>query len=366
MTETGYGHILRGTICQDFSISDDSEGYALIVVCDGHGSQKHFRSDRGSKMAACIFHDIVKEMYSESHEELCELASNGNRRELEFIACHLVRNLIFRWREAVKNDIGSSDCIAQFDEKEIAATDPKILEKYRCGKYDVYSAYGTTFIAACMTGDLCFGIQIGDGDLSAMDNEGRFRRLVPDDPKCSPPPSTTSLCDDDAFGNARVSVCLRADADFPMAIFACSDGVIDSFSDDYARHSVFLRMVHEKSNDPDFEANTRWYLREKLSKEGSRDDVSLAGIVICDLHDSRKELNNEVSASESIAADSLDGTANAEVINELANGSDFDSGDAKDETSANCNGDSNETPVSEVSLNQSTDSADVDVGKNGE
>ena len=49
----GQSHINDGTECQDFTELDiNGDKYAFAAVADGHGSKKHFRSDRGSQFAA--------------------------------------------------------------------------------------------------------------------------------------------------------------------------------------------------------------------------------------------------------------------------------------------------------------------------
>lgn len=51
-TSIGASHIKKGTVCQDFSASVETEKYKLAVVSDGHGGADYFRSDRGSRFAA--------------------------------------------------------------------------------------------------------------------------------------------------------------------------------------------------------------------------------------------------------------------------------------------------------------------------
>jgi hypothetical protein len=47
----GASHIKEGKVCQDFAVSSYAEKYAVAIVCDGHGGERYFRSDTGSRFA---------------------------------------------------------------------------------------------------------------------------------------------------------------------------------------------------------------------------------------------------------------------------------------------------------------------------
>ena len=48
----GESHKATGKVCQDHSLTCSVEGLTMAVVCDGHGGERYFRSDIGSKFAA--------------------------------------------------------------------------------------------------------------------------------------------------------------------------------------------------------------------------------------------------------------------------------------------------------------------------
>ena len=57
----GESHKADDKPCQDASFSavyDDR--LAIAIVCDGHGGERYFRSDVGSRMATEVIHDAVK------------------------------------------------------------------------------------------------------------------------------------------------------------------------------------------------------------------------------------------------------------------------------------------------------------------
>ena len=59
----GAGHIKDKKPCQDYSIAWQSKdsGSVVLIVCDGHGSDTYVRSDIGSRLAAQITLEAVKE-----------------------------------------------------------------------------------------------------------------------------------------------------------------------------------------------------------------------------------------------------------------------------------------------------------------
>ena len=57
----GASHIEGNLPCQDSCLSVSRDGYKLICVCDGHGGNDYFRSDRGSALATEIFASCVDE-----------------------------------------------------------------------------------------------------------------------------------------------------------------------------------------------------------------------------------------------------------------------------------------------------------------
>ena len=56
----GASHIASGKPCQDYSLSYNENGLQIVVVCDGHGGNTYFRSDVGSKLAAEVTVELLK------------------------------------------------------------------------------------------------------------------------------------------------------------------------------------------------------------------------------------------------------------------------------------------------------------------
>lgn len=51
----GYSHLLSNKECQDSSISWRGKKYSAVIISDGHGGEKYFRSAKGSEIIDLFF-----------------------------------------------------------------------------------------------------------------------------------------------------------------------------------------------------------------------------------------------------------------------------------------------------------------------
>jgi len=183
----------------------------------------------------------------------------------------LAANIIYRWREKIAEDYQ----LEPFSETELALLSPKELAASQ--KEDGWvSAYGTTLIAAVRATNFWFGLHIGDGKCVSVNADGTTAQPIPWDDKCFLN-VTTSLCDAQALSSFRSVFSTK---NLPSAIFVGTDGVDDTFGNDEALES-FYKTVVQLFNEKEFDgakAELKTYL-PKLSEKGSRDDVSIAGIL---------------------------------------------------------------------------------------
>ena len=251
----GSSHIRKNICCQDKSGYFGNSKYSAIVVCDGHGSEKHFRSNIGASLAV----SIVKELL-DSFSELVIKETAINRclirmKELE-------KNIIYHWRKAVESYMESNP----FIDSELCllndANKREVLQNF-------FLAYGTTFLCVAEIGNFVYIVQLGDGNcVLVKDNSIVFPVETDDRLKFN---FTTSLCADDAFNNIRDKVLpVEAGTIFVLT----SDGVYNSFENEEA-YVDFVKTVCENTASNELNTELQDFL-PKLSKNGSGDDVSLA------------------------------------------------------------------------------------------
>ncbi len=271
--ERGYSHIASGLPRQDNARpkkgEEQPESYCAAAIADGHGSARYIRSDRGSQIAVDVFFDIMKDLFS-------------NNRSVHKNAENIKINVKSYWDSRVLADAETEPFTAEEltrIEAEIEKSDSekdkerlrKYLEAYRAGKA-VLKAYGTTLIGICACDECVFALQIGDGTCVAFYEDGSCDMPVPDDPK-NAANVTNSLCSIEA-NDVRLHIFEK----YPVAVFAASDGLDDSYGQGEQLFN-FYRSLCIDLNEQGMEYTEK--LQEQLadiSKNGSKDDMSIAGI----------------------------------------------------------------------------------------
>lgn len=274
VTTIGASHIKEEKVCQDFALSSKGTNYAFAIVCDGHGGNKYFRSDRGSRFAAEQVQLAIREFMKTRFVK----SQNGGKivdsiqTNPDAFMNQLSANIIYRWREAIAADYHREP----FTETEMAILSPKELAAFQTEEGWI-SAYGTTLLAAVRSKDFWFGLHIGDGKCVTVNPAGEYAQPIPWDEKCFLN-HTTSLCDEQALSRFRYYF---GKEDLPIAIFIATDGVDDTFGTDevlYGFYKTVLQLLSEKGMINGV-AELQTYL-PKLSEKGSQDDISIAGILI--------------------------------------------------------------------------------------
>lgn len=251
----GASHEEDGTVCQDSARVYLGEDFAVAAVADGHGSEKHFRSNCGSEMATRVAIRSLCDFRERNGVFPALFADNADKA-----ARRIAANIICGW---------NNEIAAHIRFKPLAPRESEISEKY--GGIPNEVMYGATLIVACVYEGGCFGLQIGDGDFCA-DIRGEMIFPMPEDAKLVGN-LTTSLCDSDAISNFRHFVSTE-----PFSgVMLSSDGLINSFVnvEDYLK---FGRRVLNA-----VESDAAHSLEEHLktrSRCGSRDDISIAALKV--------------------------------------------------------------------------------------
>lgn len=286
-TSIGASHIKKGTVCQDYSMSIEAENYTLAVVSDGHGGEDYFRSDRGSRFAAEAFCRCVENAFASSAEEPQEnstetfLKNKAKNFADALNACKtdkqigeqmrwFIRSVVTNWNILVDEDIAANP----FTEEEMQAVSHKAKARYTKGE-KVQSAYGATLIGVVVTKDFWFGIHIGDGKCVVFDKVGVDSEPIPWDEQCFLN-ITTSICDSNAGSEFRYFF----SRELPAAVFAGSDGIDDSFTNERHLHNFYRVVMTSFADETEEKAAEALadYL-PTLSAQGSADDMSVGCIL---------------------------------------------------------------------------------------
>jgi serine/threonine protein phosphatase PrpC len=270
--EQGLSHKEIDKECQDsaYSFVNKEKSLGIAVVADGHGSEKHFRSKQGSEFAVYIAKDVISRFYKIAAPVLHEFIETGNNKKAkDFLDKNLPtleQEIIRQWRSRT---IANYKNVSLKEEEQLICNELNINID---NEDDITRMYGTTLIAAFVTNEFWFAIQIGDGLCVMLPQSENPKTAVPGDDRLAFG-RTTSLCDTDAAKNFRHNFAFEK----ILGITVATDGVTDSFeTEKYLEFNTELRKDF-KAFPEQAESELRKFLPE-LSERGSRDDVAIAGV----------------------------------------------------------------------------------------
>lgn len=333
VTCLGASHVKNGKPCQDYSLSwhSDDNKTQIAIVCDGHGGDTYVRSDRGSRLAAeialrniqnlvnCVSPDLFldkegavtarpedeDDIFHSSKKTIVDPSSISDNdvedshvqqeiqnrkfyeaiesvREQDQVMQRLFASIYVQWMEAIKED-----------EKNDPFTE---WEKGQLNGARIAKAYGTTLMAFVRTPLYWFAFHIGDGKLLCCDVNFKWCEPVPWDCNCFLN-MTTSLCAHEPLHSFRYA--FNGKGEFPVAVIMGSDGLDDSWCtmDNLKNfYSQVLCIFNDLKEEETIKEMSDYLPR--LSEKGSRDDMSMAGIIDMDaiaggasVYKKQKEIN---------------------------------------------------------------------------
>ncbi len=271
-TVPGASHLRAGTPNQDSILQLRESGRSLplvLSVSDGHGSNKCFRSDRGSRFAVKMAVELVSDFLDERRGAFdpAEIESKGKDR--------LPREFIKRWRKAVEADLKNRPLSAE----ELDALEKKDSQRARkMVEADPMLAYGATSLTVAVEESFILYLQIGDGEILTVSETGEVIRPLPDDERLFAN-ETTSLCSANAGRDFRFHL-QKLSSERPALVLVSTDGYVNSFSNEEGFLKVggdLLAML--RSDGFDFvNENLKGWL-EEATRMGSGDDTTLG--IIC-------------------------------------------------------------------------------------
>lgn len=267
----GQKHVGAGLPNQDaiaHAELDDGAGL-ILAVADGHGSEMHFRSDVGARLAVEVTVDVLRSFAGQ-----VEPSAPGSVI-LDQAQAVLRTELTGRWRER----IGKNLQVSPFRENELGrvAAFAGWAGKERIEAHPVL-AYGSTLLGVLATPGYVLSAQLGDGDILFVDRAGQMTRGVPQDQMVAIG-LTASLAQQHARESVRVSVRAAPD-ELPALVIAASDGYVGAYpsADDFwSSGRIWLESA--RSEEPDGLATRLEKFLDWASRTGACDDVTV-GLLI--------------------------------------------------------------------------------------
>jgi hypothetical protein len=281
----GASHEKTGLVCQDSSAYKVCDDYAICVVADGHGSKKHFRSNLGSQFAVEATISTIDRFY-EDKKSFEESFPKNYKKIIKSIQKQIISDWNKLVEEHIKNNPVTEEEKSKFTEEEFAAIPPE-------------SYYGTTLIVGVAGKNFTFGVQIGDGTLVALFDDGKA--VMPMEyNEAAPANVTASMCNSNAAG--MFSAFYR-DKQKLIAMFTSTDGLYTSFGSEFDfldYHTIITSQLNDVENFKNIIVNNL----TKRAHFGTEDDISLSCIYDSELLAEKTELiASEVAANKQRAAE---------------------------------------------------------------
>lgn len=271
---------------QDAIGSEPAGGTAevcVLAVSDGHGSERSFRSDRGSRFAVEIALSEIGRLVRDVAGEGTVNARRDAAAIRDYATAKLPQDLVRAWRERVADDIREypiDDELGGAAAEDEAAQ--RLLQQRRL------LAYGATLLAVAVTPGFILYLQLGDGEIITVSDYGETTRPLVADARLMAN-ETTSLCAEKAWNDFR-PVVLQPIADRPPAlILVTTDGYPNSFRTqaDFDRVGPDLhRMMREEGIDPVASGLDGWLA--EASELGSGDDMTVGLLCRLDAYGDRR------------------------------------------------------------------------------
>lgn len=275
----GESHKAINKVCQDYAVCSIDNNVSIAVVSDGHGGDRYFRSDIGSKalvectlqkikeFVKCIDSSIFTKKPFTAISALTTERKSDNLRKSDIIDkqfYQLFASIIYSWRIFVEK---------HYEENPLTEDQQKLVTNPQ-DPHSIDKTYGCTLMCFVKTEAYWFAFHIGDGKCFSFDNNGNWSEPIPWDERCFLN-KTTSICDSNALEEFRY--CYQGDGEFPTAIFLASDGLDDSFGESENQVNFYIQILKliDKTSNKDAQVEIEDTL-PKLSKIGSKDDMSIA------------------------------------------------------------------------------------------
>lgn len=280
----GASHIASEKPCQDSSASYSEDGVSIIVVADGHGGERYFRSDIGSKICTEVTINAIKQFITLNDTSIFHGSpftqvssiigenSLGKLNDVDNALRRLFASIILAWNQEIEKYTLENPPT----DIEVEKVAPKYIKSLSQG-IALEKIYGCTLMAYVQTPEFWFAFHLGDGKCVSF-HQGEsslWKEPIPWDEKCFLN-KTTSICDSEALDEFRY--CYQGNGHYPAAIFLGSDGMDDSFGPIENLVDFYMQVIKLLAKDEDAAIKSIIETLPVLSKRGSQDDMSVAFI----------------------------------------------------------------------------------------
>ena len=189
----GESHKADNKPCQDASFSavyDD--GLAIAIVCDGHGGERYFRSDVGSRMATEVISESVKTFVEKvdktmfigqpfiAEEAITSEEVIKKQTPIDKAFRQLFSSIIYQWNQKIAEHAANT-AVSEWEQEHVPQ---KYLEElYTSETFE--KLYGCTLMVYVQTPDYWFAFHLGDGKCVSFHQEGDLWQMpIPWDERC--------------------------------------------------------------------------------------------------------------------------------------------------------------------------------------
>jgi serine/threonine protein phosphatase PrpC len=278
----GASHKRSGKPNQDrikFIIDNQGKLPIILSVADGHGGKAYFRSGTGASLAVETSLEVCKGLENVTWDEI------KDKKIIDFIC----RDIVQKWLEKVNSDIQANP----FSDEEKSLS--KIKKEGSISKRprgiinnDMISAYGSTLIITFLHETYVLYLQLGDGDILTVAEDGNVDKPLPEDNRLFGN-ETTSLCLPEAWSDFRFRLIpIDISNTAPSLIILSTDGYANSFLSEQEFEKVGIDLLENICVHPDgiqegidtIEDNLEGWLNV-ASQKGSGDDTTVG--IICNM-----------------------------------------------------------------------------------
>lgn len=263
----GASHLENGKPLQDYSLAITNENFSIAIVADGHGADKHFRSEIGSMLATKVTKEKLLEFYNQypNYETLKPYLNVKIER--------LKLSIIANWQTEITN----YTTLHPFTEEELKKASNTFNKQKN---YNISIPYGTTLLATLICNDYYLNIMIGDGAIIKINKDYQAEivkfedKIIYDD---APHSLTDSLCSKNAYQKMFINTS-KINQNEILAFGLCTDGLSEAFTTNtnlIKKINNYLNYYADEGLENSLTPITN-QLIELSKKSAMKDDISIS------------------------------------------------------------------------------------------